>query len=393
MFKGQDIICISSIDWDFLLQRHQILMTMLAQEGNRVFFLENLNPNPAMRLSILPKAIKRIGRIFLKLNEKEKKQIPNLTVVTPFIVPFKNRTAEFINKNILLRFLLFYLRLKGVKRPVIWTYLATSLALRLINNLKPQTLIYDCVIDASLHPNSPKDIEISEKKLIESADLIFTDNHYLFKKCKEINVNTHIMPPGVDFEQFSLPDINKDADLSLDNIRHPRIGYFGGIEEFRVDIELIAYIAKEKPDWNILIFGPVYKTDTSILKQKNIIMGGPVAHNILPCYLQKLDVLILPYKIKEFTKSLFPAKIFECLATGKPIVATPLEELFLFESGVIRIAKTEEEFVQVIADSLISDTEAQKQKRLKIARENSWEQRFEKIEAIIEERLLVKPPQ
>jgi len=387
MFKGQDIICISSIDWDFLRQRHQILMTMLAQEGNRVFFVENLNPNPTIDLSILSKAIKRVGRIFLKLNEKEKEQIPNLTVITPFIMPFKNRIAEFINKNILLRFVLFYLKLKGVKRPVIWTYLATSLALRLINNLEPQTLIYDCVIDASLHPDSPKDIKISERKLIESADLIFTDNHYSLKKCKEINACAYIIPPGVDFEQFFLPDINKDADLLLDNIRHPRIGYFGGIEEFRVDIELIAYIAEERPNWNILIFGPMRRTDISILKLKNIIIGDPVAHSVLPCYLQKLDVLILPYKIKEFTKSMFPAKIFECLATGKPIVSTALEEFNFFEEGVIRIAKTKEEFVQAIADSLDSDTEAHKQKRLKIARENSWEERFKEIRAIIEECL------
>jgi len=387
MFKGRDIICISSIDWDFLLQRHQILMTMLAQGGNRVFFLENLNPTPAIDLSILPKAGKRLVRIFLKTNGEKRNKMPNLIIVTPFIIPFKNRIAQFINRNILLRFVLFYLKLKGVKKPVIWTYLSTSLALKLINDLKPRALIYDCVIDASLHPNSPKDIKKSEKKLIESADLIFTDNHYLFKKCKETNVNTYIIPPGCDFEQFSRPVVNKDADLSLDNIRHPRIGYFGGIEELRVDIGLIAYIAKEKPDWNILIFGPVYKTDASILKQRNIILGGPVAHSVLPCYLKKLDVLILPYKIKEFTKSTFPAKIFECLATGKPIVSTALEEFNFFEKGVIRIAKTKEEFVQAITDSLDSDTESHKQKRLKIARENSWEERFKKIRATIEECL------
>jgi glycosyltransferase involved in cell wall biosynthesis len=358
-------------------------MTMLAQEGNRVFFLENLNPSPVLNLSILPKAGKRLARMFFKRNNDGSKQVPNIIVVTPFVIPFKNKIAQFINRNILLGFILFYLKLKGVKNPVVWTYLATSLALKLIDELKPETLIYDCVTEAIFHPGFPKDINKTERKLIESADLIFTDNHHLFKKCKETNINTYIIPPGCDFQQFSNAPVNKDADLYLDKIRHPMIGYFGGVEELVVDIDLIAYIAKEKPDWNLLIFGPVRNTNTSILKQKNIILGGPVAHKDLPSYLEKLDVLILPYKIKEFTKSIFPAKIFECLATGKPVVSTPLEELLSFEDGVIYIAKTKEEFVQTIEKALNSDTPINKQKRLEIAAKNSWEQRFDEIKTII----------
>lgn len=388
MSKDKHIICISPIGWDFLWQRHQIFMTMFAQEDNQVLYLENLNPSPAFDLSIFQKMLKRIARIILNPHQRRKYLLPNLTIITPLIMPGKNKFAEFINKNILLRLLVFYLKSKKIKNPIIWTYLATSPVLKLIDYLKPRFLIYDCVFDASLHPNSPKDIKVSEREIIKTADLIFTDSQYLFKKCRDININTYIIPPGVDFERFSNPAIIKD-EIIFEEIPKPRICFFGGIDKMRLDIELIKYLAEKYPDWSIVLFGPVINTEISDLKLKNVYFEGVIPHAKLAGYLSQMDVLILPYKIIPFSKSIFPAKIFECMATGKPIVSTPLGELSSIEEGVIRIGKTKEEFAQAIKDSLISDTEIQKQKRLRIARENSWGQRFKEIKAIIEKRLSI----
>lgn len=389
MFNGLHILCISPIDWDFLWQRHQIFMTMFAKEGNQVFYLENLNPSPALDLSIFKKILKRVARITLKPNHQNEPKLPNITVITPLIIPGKNKFAEFINKNILLRLLVFYLKSKKIKNPVIWTYLATSSAVKLINYLKPKFLIYDCVFDASLHPNSPQDIKVSEREIIKTADLIFTDSQYLFKKCRDINTNTYIIPPGVNFERFSNPALIKDEAMFV-RIPKPRICFFGGIDKMRLDMELIKYIAEEYPSWSIVLFGPIINTEISDLKLKNVYFEGIIPHAKLAGYLSQMDALILPYKIIPFSKSIFPAKIFECMATGKPIVSTPLEELNLLQEGVIRIGKTKEEFAQAIKDSLISDTRTQKQKRLEIAKENSWNQRFDKIKKIIEEYLTEK---
>lgn len=389
MFNDSHILCISPIDWDFLWQRHQIFMTMFAKEGNQVFYLENLNPSPAFDLSIFQKILKRAARITLKPNHQNKPKLPNITVITPLIIPGKNKFAEFINKNILLRLLVFYLKSKKIKNPVIWTYLATSSAVKLINYLKPKFLIYDCVFDASLHPNSPKDIKVSEREIIKAADLIFTDSQHLFKKFRDLNTNTYIIPPGVDFEHFGNPPLIKDEAMFV-RIPKPRICFFGGIDKMRLDMELIKYIAEEYSSWSIVLFGPIINTEISDLKLKNVYFEGVIPHTKLAGYLSEMDVFILPYKIIPFSKSIFPAKIFECMATGKPIVSTPLEELNCLEEGVIRIGKTKEEFAQAIQDSLISDTQTQKQKRLGIAKENSWEERFEKIKVILEKYLREK---
>lgn len=389
MFKDKDIVCISPISWDFLWQRHQIFMKMFAKKGHRVFYLENLNPSPIIDSSVFSKIAKRYNRIFLKPFRKEENKIPNLQVITPFIIPFKNKIARMVNEAMLIKFLAFYLKTKIRKNPVIWTYLATSSVLKLIDTLKPQFLIYDCVFDACLHPDSPKDIEITEKKIIKSSDVVFADNQHLFKKCKGINSNTHIIPPGVDFEHFAFSDANEDPAL-FHSIKHPRICFFGGIDEIRLDLQLIEYIAREKPDWNILLFGPVIKTDTASLKLKNIFLNAAVSHEVLPRYLKKMDVLILPYKIIAFTRSILPAKIFECLATGKPIVSTPLEELSFFEKGLIKIAKAKEAFLMFIEEGLTSDDVEGKKKRLKIASENSWAERFKEIQRILNQMVSEK---
>jgi glycosyltransferase involved in cell wall biosynthesis len=389
MFKDNTIICISTIDWDFLWQRHQIFMRRFSESNNRVFYLENINPNPEINMSLISKAFKRTVRVLSGSKIKEKKIPENLTVITPFIIPFKNRISCFLNENIFFKILLLYLRLKGVNNPIVWTYISTSSALKLIKDLNPSLLVYDCVFDASLHHGSPKDIAISEKKLISAADLIFTDNRYLFKKCKDLNANTHLVPPGVDFESFQHHKAGSNAGL-LDDIKKPRICFFGGIDEIRLDLELIAFIAKKRPGWSIVLLGPIIKTDVSPLKLENIFIKGPVEHSRLTGYLAEMDTLILPYKIMPFSKSIFPAKIFECLATGKPVVSTPLEELSFLNNGPIKMASSKEDFLKNIDEALISDTEEAKKERLKIARDNSWSVRLEILENALQETMAKK---
>ncbi len=381
MFKNRDIVCISTIDWDFLYQRHQVLTELFAKSGNRVFYLENINPSPLINFSLLPKLLKRGRKVFLK---PDKAALSNIQIISPFILPFKNKIIDCINKNIFIKHLSSSLIGKGVKNPVVWTYLATPLALYLIEELKPSLLIYDCVFDAPLHPSSPKDILQSEENLIQLADVIFTDNSLLLEKCAKINQRSYLIPPGVIFEDFNQTYHPKKPDPFL-YIPNPRICFFGGIDNLRLDLKLIREIALAKPMWNIILLGPVIKTDISSLKLKNIFFINAVAHSRLGSCLASVDVLFLPYKIIPFSSSIFPAKIFECLATGKPIVATPLPQLNLLNQGLLKIADNPRQFIDSIEYCLNNDTNGDKEERRKVARENSWMKRFNEIECILNE--------
>ncbi len=386
MLKDKVIVCISPIEWDFLWQRHQIIMQSLAQSGNRVFYIENLSPSLSLNFSIFSKILKRMKKVLFGSSFKDSKQIPNLKVITPFVLPFKNRLAEFINKKLFIKLLCLLLKSRGIEKPIIWTYLVTSEALELIAHMEPQFLVYDCVFDIITHPDYPKETASFEKIIMESADLIFTDNLLLLKKCKQANPATYLIQPGVDFELFSSAKYIPELRL-FKKIGKPRICFFGGIDEIRIDLGLIKFIAKNRPEWNIILFGPVIKTNVSTLKIKNIFFMGTLKHEELPWYLKEIDVLILPYKIIPFSNSIFPAKIFECLATGKPIVSTPLSELSFYPEEIIRFASRKEDFISAIEKSLNSTNPNEIRKRIVLAQENSWAKRLTDIQTIIEEAL------
>ena len=164
----------------------------------------------------------------------------------------------------------------------------------------------------------------------------------------------------------------------LKKIAHPRLCFFGGIDAMRIDLELIAYIARERPLWNIVLFGPVINTNILQIKIKNVHILGTLKYNELPAYLNFMDVLILPYKLKPFTRSIFPAKIFECLASSKPIVSTPLKELTVFKDTIL-IAHSAGDFVKCVEKLLRHDNQQDKNKRIALAINNSWDKRFNEI--------------
>jgi glycosyltransferase involved in cell wall biosynthesis len=379
------IVCISSIDWDFFWQRHQILMSKFAlQKDTKIFFVENFSHTLVWGTSFCIKAIHRLKRIFLKNTPRYNPCPDNITIITPFVIPSQSRLAVFLNKAIFIKSLARQLK-KNAQNPMVWTYRATSLAQELIDALKPECIIYDAVSDVRNHPHSPPDIVSSEQKLINKADIIFTDNRELLLRCRQTNPHTYFIPAGVNAEEFAPPLTAPHKDM-LSGIGRPRICYFGAVEEIKFDSKLLISLAESKPNWNFVILGKVIRIDSSPLKEPNIFLKGPLSHEELPGYLQAMDVLIIPYKINSFSKSIFPAKIFECLATGKPVVATPLEELKHFPQGLIHLAGTQETFIEAIESSLTADTTEMKNTRIEYARNNSWETRFKDIETIIAKR-------
>ncbi len=125
MPENKVITCLSPIDWDFLWQRHQIIMRFFSQTGNKVFYLENLNPGLSLNLSILPKICRRAKKILFGSGSAQSRQISNLKVITPLLLPFRNKLAEFINRKVFIKLLSLRLKAQGVEKPIIWTYLAT----------------------------------------------------------------------------------------------------------------------------------------------------------------------------------------------------------------------------------------------------------------------------
>lgn len=367
------IVILSSIKWDFLWQRHQILAEFFSVYSD-VTFVETTglrNPN-------LKKAISRLYRgivIGQKLQKKEQNE--SLKILPPIILPPTNKVFRKINKLFFIPKLQRNISTFSNKPIILIIHLPTITSLDLMEKLNPIKVVYDCVLNFEKFPGVVKDIKITENILIKNADRFIVDSTHLIKKHADKQKDVIEIPAGVNFKHFNKLH-QKDNPTNIVK----KVTYFGGIDNYRIDWDIIESILTE----NIIVelIGPA--PEKIPITHPNLIHIKPISHQLLPQALKDCDVLILPYKITEFTKGTFPAKLFECFATGKPIVATPLPDLENFKE-IIEIGRTNESFINKLKLAFQKDLDFPNRKleRLKIAKENSWENRCSLFKEVLED--------
>ncbi len=247
MIKNEDIICVSSIDWDFIWQGHQEIMSTFAKNGNRVLFIENTGVR-TLTFKDIPRLKKRFINWFKSIRGF-KQQAENLFVYSPIFLPFPySKIARCINKYMILSPLRRWMKVMEFHEPIIWTFLPTGIALDIINNLNKKLLVYYCIADFYQLVGNPKKVKKTEDELIKKSDLIFAQGKVLEEKCKQLNKNVHIFPFGVKIEVFD--NFRHNLAIIPDDIKimkKPIIGYVGGIHR-HVDFNLIKFLAEKHPE-------------------------------------------------------------------------------------------------------------------------------------------------
>lgn len=248
-------------------------------------------------------------------------------------------------------------------------------------------LCYHIDDEYSFNPERDEPVSDAERDLLEKADLVFIHSKTLMAKKGHINPNTHQVPNGVDFELYRrVIDQGLPEPPGLAAIPHPRIGYMGHIKR-HLDLPLLLEIAKSRPEWQLVMIGPVrenhedIKDDVAALKrQPNVhFLGGKDATE-LPRYVNGFDVGIMPYRHTNYTKYIYPLKMHEYFACGKPVISTRLENIEEF-AHVIRFAESPREWIEAIGDALREATSdgSAPEKRIQVAQENSWGNRVDAV--------------
>ena len=385
MLKNENIICISSIDWDFIWQGHQEIMSSFARNGNRVLFIENTGIR-SPKLEDVQRLKKRIVSWFKSI-KGFRKEMENLYVYSPVILPFPySRVARFINKYLLIRSIKRWMRVMGFSNPIIWTFLPTGTALDIINNIEGKLLIYYCIANFYELADNPKKVKKTEDELIKRCDLIFAQGKVIQEKCKRLNDNVYIFPFGVNmkaFEDFQQSSYNVPS--GMEDIRRPIIGYIGGIHK-HIDFDLLKFISQNNPEWSIALVGPIQTNTHEIGNFKNIFLLGKKEFKELPYYINEFDVCIIPYLKSGYTATVYPTKLNEYHALGKPVVSTDLPEVKAFNNnngGVVYIGKDYEDFSKNIVNALKEDGDGKKMERITAAEKNGWQNRIEEMSVII----------
>ena len=356
-----DLICLSHLRWNFVFQRPQHLLTRCAKE-RRVYYVEEpiCDADGAPRLEI------------------QSDSLSSVTIVVPHLTP------DCARAKVLTRLMNEFLAMESIDRYVLWYY--TPMALEFTAHLKPEAIVYDCMDELSGFANAPVELREREDELMQRANIVFTGGQSLFEAKRHAHSNIHAFPSSVDVDHFAeARRITSDpADQAA--IPHPRLGFFGVIDE-RMDLELLAGVAKARPDWHLVMLGPVVKIDPSTLPSlPNIHYLGSKAYQELPHYIAGWDVALLPFARNEATRFISPTKTPEYMAAGKPVVSTSIRDVVrpYGQQGLVRIADTVDEFVAACAAALVEDPTVRVRDHDVFLRQTSWDGTWTRMRHLVD---------
>ena len=387
----KDIIIFSSIDWTDNWQAHQELCLFFKGRGDRVLFVENTGSRRAMTsdykriLSRIKNWINSVGGFRLLKN--------GITLLSPLFFPFPYSNFFLrINKFFLISNLKKWMSINNYNNPIVITFLPTPLIQNIIKDLNPGLKIFYYADNISEGSKLSRYSKKWETKIIKESDLLSCTSTNLERNIKDINSSYIRLSAGVNFNKFEKNKKNYKNLNILKKYNKPIIGYIGAISTV-FDVKLVLDIADHFKNATVVLVGPVYININS-LKKKNIIIEGQKNFEEIIKYYFSFNIGIVPYKVNEYTNSVYPTKLNEYLAAGIPVVSTNFFEAEKFcqeNHNLISVAKTNKEFIQKIEYELSEFPNKQKEEKLlQIAQNNNWQTKFEKLNLTIEKSVLEK---
>jgi glycosyltransferase involved in cell wall biosynthesis len=380
MLKNRNILFFSADDWGCGLMTSKTHIADILSEENNLLYINSIGlREPKISAEDTVKIFRKLGRFF-KGAQKVKNR---MWVYTPIVIPFHRfKIVQTINKWLLISYIRFLKWKLKLTDPILFTFLPNTVDV--VGKLGAKKIVYYCVDEFSEFVGVPTKMVIDmEKRLIEKSDIVFATSLKLYDNKRKFNNNTYFMPHGVDVAHFSKAlDSNTVIPKDIADIPHPVVGFFGLIEEW-IDQELIIKIAREKPDWSILLIGKI-NADISRLKEyKNIHIIGARNYKDLPSYCKIFDVATIPFVINELTLNVNPIKLREYLAAGIPVVSTSLPEVKSYSDHAY-IADNHDEFLKALEIAINANTPENKRSRMDFIKNESWMSKIEKISDTIE---------
>ncbi len=397
MSQGKhDIIMIAAEPWENSIWRRRHHVAWNLARDNRVLFVEP----PFTVMSPLSAKIK--WRHILNLG-RLKYRGRNLYSYSPWkLLPLSLPGSyrfdyDSINRKIIFSDLKKIVEHLEFKAPVLWVYFSP-------NQYDYYGLFGEKIVVADWYDkftaisgyDVPEeyilDIQQKERTILKNADLVFAVSEKLYADIKPLNNNVEIISQGVDYEAFQNAEGKEDKIIShfFEGIRKPVLGFLGMMHHI-VDFELLNYIAQAHPDWSLLLMGPKNlwnKADIALFKmlsaRKNVYYTGNVQRELIPIYLKYTDVCLMPMKKIEINRYASTLKLWEYMASGKPIVA--IDQGIKYDCyELIRVASDEKEFVQAIDQCLKEEKGilSLSQKRKAVAEAHSWQKRVETMLELI----------
>lgn len=388
LITGRDIIVVGQQPWDVEIGSNNKNLAIEFSKNNRVLYVNSAldtitlfknkrDPKVQMRLAIIDK--KQDGLI--AIDDNLWTYYPDETIRSINWIK-SNRIFNFLNRINNKRFASSIA--KAIKRLSFKNYILFNdsdifRSFYLKEFLKPDISVYysrDYLLTVDYWKRHGS---ILEPLLIAKSDLCTANSTYLADYCAQYNPKSYYVGQGCDLSLF-----DNSNGIAIPNdikpINRPIIGYVGALQSLRLDIELLEYVAKQKPEWSIVLVGPEddeFKA-SNLHHIPNIHFLGSKDSSQLPAYINSFDVCINPQVINQITIGNYPRKIDEYLVMGKPVVATATRAMEIFSEHTY-LGKNKEEYITLIQEALDEDSTELQSKRKAFATSHSWENNAKEI--------------
>jgi glycosyltransferase involved in cell wall biosynthesis len=386
MQQNRDVLLFSTADWDNPFWTNKQHMSVLfAKNGYRVLYVDSLG----LRQPVLNKKdIARIAHRLMKAVPWPKKVRQGIWRASPLVLPWHgNRIVRALNKHLLRLTMRWHIFVLGMRRPLIWTY--NPVIADLCNSLPHKGIVYHCVDDLTAAPHvDASAIERGERDLAATADLCFVTAPKLEERMSGLFRRVIHEPNVCDFNHFASARRPQAEPEALKDIPHPRLLFVGALSEYKVDFPLMEKVARRLPDIHWVLIGESGEGQPGSRKppkRDNVHLLGPQAYTNLPSFMAHIDAAVLPAPINDYTLSMFPMKFFEYLASGLPVICTPLPALQQF-SDLCFFAHDAEEFESAIS-RILAGERRDADKIDATCKHHSWEERFRRMKKVFTDTL------
>ncbi len=389
MRNRKDIICLSLPSWEGKYMKSTVhLMRRLAHTNNVLyvdypFTLKDLCNGMLGRQEVPIKRMLGLSPRLRALNAGEGNHIHVLTL--PPILPINMVPAGLIytllmwvNGMVARLFIQRAMRKLGMQKPVVVNAFNPFLGLPLVGKLKESRRIYYCYDEIGASNWVSRHGTRLERAYIKNSHAVITTSQGLFEKCSALHKNTVLIKNGVDFDLFYSAFEEKPADTET-----KCVGYLGNLNS-RLDYDLLADMCRDAPEMRFLFVGQIQSEEArkKLGAFNNVEFTGPKSPDELPQFVRQMDVGIIPFRKNEQTRNIYPLKINEYLAAGKPVVMTDFAPLEEFKS-IVEIEDKSVAFLKAIKEQIAKDDMAQRMRRVNVAIGNSWDQRTASFERVI----------
>jgi hypothetical protein len=358
------VVCLPVIEWGFRFQRPQQLMRQFAEEGHLVLYASHrFHRGGSARMRAVDTNILEVA-------------LPGDPAANIFqMLPTESDCRRMTEALARLRAELGLAGAVVVAQHPYWTALSESLRERF-----GWPIVYDCMDDHSGFLHNGEEILETETRLIETSDLVVASSAVLLEGLRRRARTTLLLRNACEYEHFCTV-----GDKPPRRRETPRIGYYGAIADW-FDSRLVGELAGLRPDWQFELIGSTLAGDVRPLRDAaNIRLLGERDYDELPRLIGEWDLFIIPFKRVALTEATNPVKVYEMLATGKPVVAVGLPELVpIAREGLIRLARTAGDFAAAIEQQLEGGDAPSASRRRAFARQNTWRIRRADLAAAID---------